>query len=238
MNEQQEYLGFAMVDPEQGPIVHVFDLDHEGIKKYGPYKLSFGSENDLPPDEADILLLSFRDGTMPITLTEFVDRTGSADSWSGEQYDIFTKVDQIGSTYFMDPDTQKKMNVIDVMHNEGANFFIDMFEQCVDCLERMNGNVPQNGKSKKRGTTKADKLLDKHFPNISNAPPMEGLREAVLDMLNEAYDSIDAATIRFIVEQERDLLKKRVASDKRISMISKSLQKRKREAAKKRNKMD
>jgi hypothetical protein len=237
MNEQPEYLGFAMVDPEQGSVVHIFDLDNEGVKKYGPYKLSFHNEANLPPDEADILLLSFRDGTMPITLAEFVDRTNSGESWSNEQYNLFTQVDQIGSTYFVNSSTQRKMVMHDVLERDGSNFFIDMFEQCIDCLERVNGNKTAK-RSKK--STKADKLFDKYLPDIASDLPDQGMyelyRDIIIDMINEAYDTTDITTVNFIVDKERELTKKRIASAKRPLLILKEMQKKTRDAVKKRNK--
>ena len=239
MNEQQEYLGFAMVDPEQGSVVHVFDLDNEGVKKYGPYKLSFHKDSDLPPDEADILLLSFKDGTMPITLGEFVDRMNSGETWNNEQYNLFTQVDQIGSTYFVNASTQKKMVMNDVLEREGPQFFINMFEQCLDCLDRINENKPA---SRPKKVSKADKLFDKYLPNIANDLPDRGTyelyRDIIIDMINEAYSTTDATTVNFIVNKEKELVKKRVASAKRPALILKAVQKKQRDEVKNRNKKD
>jgi len=237
MNEK-EYLGFAMIDPEQGSVVHIFDTDSEGIKKYGPYKLSFHNENSLPPDEADILLLSFRDGTMPITLYEFVERTGSGETWMNEQYNIFTQVDQIGSTYLVNSDSGKKMVLSEALDRDGPDFYLGMFEQCLECLERVNGT-----KLRKRSRrTKADKLFDKYLPDLAgdlpNAETYEMYREIIIDMVNEAYGATDLTVVNFIVDKEKELTKKRIASTKRPAMIVRAVQKKQRDEEKKRNKRD
>lgn len=235
MLKEKEYLGFAMLRPDQGVVVHVFDFDKEGVSQYGPFKMSFQDKEPLPPEEADILILWFEDGTMPITLQEFAERINSGETWVNEQYNIFTRVNHIGSTYLLDTESGEKLELNAILERDGEDFYIDMFEQCINCLERLNGK-----QNKPRPKTKAEKLFDKKLPNIANDFPDEGIyelhRNTIVEMIDEAMNVPSPELLDLILQQERELTKKRVAISKRKGEIMKTIKKRHREEKKLRNK--
>lgn len=223
MLKELEYLGFAMKTPEDGMVINVFDVVDDGIKRYGPYKWHEKSESKVSLDTAEVITIAFEDGTMPISIEEFDERVHAGETWINQQYNIFTRLKTIGSAFLMSRKLGKKVDLYRVLEEEEQAFYLTMFDQCMDCFM----NVDRKGRRK---MSKAERSFDENVPNFQqffvDQDVHQMCREAILEMMDEAQQTVDAALVNFILKEQAALVRKKVAPEKRAAAIVRAVKKR------------
>lgn len=219
MLKDLEYLGFAMHSPGDGVVIYVFDVVDDGIQSYGPYQWSERDPKDAPLDLADVIIVTFEDGTMPVPVGEFDDKARAGEAWGN----IFTRIKPIGAAFFFDQESGNNVELHKVLEQEGDDFFLDMFDQCMQCYA-------DHVKRGSRKMTKMERLFDKNVPYFADFFDDEDVhdmyRNFILEMVEEAQNTVDAPLVKFILEQNEELAKKGIAHEKRAAAIVKAVKKR------------
>lgn len=149
MLNKGEYIGFAIRRPdEDGAIVFVFDVVSDVLVVHGGYKMLGETEKQTNLDDASILIVSLRDGTMPITIDDFSERVRNGDT-TEQNINIFIRAEMIGKVEFNDPSVREALDA-----GDNAAFRM-MFYQCADCLQAVDGppkpvKKPRKAKQKRK----------------------------------------------------------------------------------------
>lgn len=224
MLKEMEYLGFAMRSPE-GVSMYVFDVTPDGVMTYGPFAVDDAIGKRTTMEEAVMVTIRFEDGTMPIPLSEFSDRIKAGETWDNGVYNMFPKTVSIGVGSLFSDRLKKKVPLHMVKEQEGEEFFVEMFEQCIECHMRYT-----QGAKKKVVMFKARRVfneylgdMEKFFEDEDTYYSFEGL---IIDLLDEAYNTADPKLVKFILEQNDKLEKKGVPMERRPARISRAAAKK------------
>ncbi len=225
MLKEMEYLGFAMREEAGDVVTFVFDVDDEGTKCYGPYTMSGSLGDFTSDDEAAVITINFKDGTMPIGLIEFDERLRAGESWSNGEYNIFTNAQPIGKAALMSKVTKKKVPLHKVREEEGEEFYVIMLEQCTECLMTVGKAKANLIKKAKKEQRLFKQRLATMEPFFSNEDAFQVYKDLIITMLNEAFSVADEKLVDFILQENEKLEKKGVPKERRSKRIARATEK-------------
>ncbi len=225
MLKEMEYLGFAIRSPERGVSVFFFQMAEVGLKLYGPFKFEGKINEHEGFLEAPIITGTFADGTQPITLSEFHERTAAGETWNNGDFNIFTKLMFVGQVRLRNKDGEFIV-LHELLKENSEELFLTMFSEALGLLA---WNFEVIGKKAKR-MKKAKALYDENIAPMeqcfSDKDIYRFYEDLIVMMIDESRNVADKPLVDFILEENARLTKQGVPKEKRSAKIARATQKR------------